>query len=98
MVCFKDGVETGVGKAMQGQVSPIPAAGAVGWDWGVGGVLSQRDLHAMAGMPEQAQEGEWTDRVWHLCACVCCALAGVLAAMGAVTALVAWVKFSWNHV
>ena len=87
-----------LGISMGTQANPVPAAGVVGWDWGGGEVLSRRDLEAMAGVPERLPEPDFIDRAGHLCACVCCAVAGVLATMGVVTGLVAWVKFSWNYV
>ncbi len=83
---------------MGSQVSPAPTTGTAGWDWGAGGVLSQRDLEAMVGGTDRDQEPDCIDRLGYLCTCVCCLVAGVLTTMGLVTALVAWVKFSWNHV
>lgn len=77
------------------QVSPAPAAASLGWDWR-SGVLAQRAEDEAEADSEQRMQ-EFVRGALSVAVCVFYCIALTLTAMGVITAVVAWIKYSWNH-
>ena len=77
------------------QVSPTPEAMSPVWEWR-SGVLAQRAEDEAAANSEERME-RLVQGTLSVTVCLCYCIALILTAMGVITAMVAWIKYSWNH-
>ena len=78
------------------QVSPVPVEAARGWEWR-SSIVEQHNLDVAEAGVEQCID-DFKESLLFIFVYTFYCVAVILTAMGVVTGLVAWVKYSWYHV